>query len=157
MRYRYDDDEAPQTLEAFGEQIKEELRQEYIQNENQKNFWNEFYAANPLLRANRHVVLAVWQENIDEFMNSTPGAAMDRLADLATQRVNWLDQTKAQREEAACYVGGPEGSLPNEERIEVPETMGSTIKARRDARRSSQRGFNLRRQPENKPTYGRTA
>jgi hypothetical protein len=161
MRYRYDDDDGvPQTLEEFGESIKADLRQEYTEQRNIEQFWNHFYGANPELRADDHVVHAVYQEHIDELMASTPETALKLLATKSQERVEWLRRTADQRREAACYVGGPslEGVPVGEQpMIMAPGSMSGTIRGRREARRIATMGGYRRGAPSNKPTYGRSA
>ena len=159
-RYGTDNYRDPEvTLDDFGEEIKNELRQEYRHAEAERMFWAEFYSRHPNLRSQREIVQVVYNENLDDLLSMVAGEALETLAELTNQRVNWLDRTRAQREEAAMWSGGPgmEDVPVGEQEIALPGpgSMSSFIKARKEAKREAQHGRNMRTRPRNTPSYGR--
>jgi hypothetical protein len=130
-----------EALGEFADEIKNDLRAEYLAQQGQEQFWRGFYELNPTLRANREIVAAVLNENLETLGDMPAEEAAGELARLVRERLEYLKRTERQREEAAAFVGGPglEGKPASEQPVNIPPTMGSFIKKRREARYDAQR------------------
>lgn len=153
LKYDYSNvlhEDPNQALEHLAGEIEdrtmERARSEYAAHEGQQTFWREFYERHPTLRAHRETVAQMLSEHWNELADMPAEQAVGRLAELAQERIDYLERTKDQRAEAAVMVGGPglEGKPAAEQPVNAPNfSLGSIIKKRRQARRDA--GFSHRR------------
>jgi hypothetical protein len=128
-----------EALRLHGEMVKREVVAMYKSAQGQKTFWEEFYTANPDLRADSAMVQQTISENYEALKDKKVPEAISELADLSRERIKSYHTHRARQREAAVMVGGPglEGRPLQPFRPEdmEPASLSSAIKARRQRRR----------------------
>jgi hypothetical protein len=125
---------------AIREEIVEEVRREYQQDQGMKDFWVDFYRDNPELREDESIVTATLSRYWNDLANMPTGQAKDRLAELTQKQLLSIAQrhgTKPAKNDTATLEGGDNpNNSPTPEPQEAPEdklpqSLGDALKERK--------------------------
>ena len=126
-------------LKNFGkelaEEIKSELRQEYLVNKSQNEMWDDFYSNYPQLKKEKWLVDAVMQRDMGELGPMNKAAALELLANRVSKELLRLSGNKKSSEAKVEGDGAPPARKEVEEE-EAPKriTITDVLKQRRQAR-----------------------
>ena len=113
-------------------QTEHELTSKYQREQSTRNFWDEFYRANPRLRDARDLVEKTMEKHLNELSPMAVPDAMQKLATLTQDRIGQLTQSGAQRKRVSVEGGG--APLPVQRNAPAAEnvtTLSDLIRARR--------------------------
>ncbi|WP_327209458.1 hypothetical protein [Rhizobium leguminosarum] len=94
-------------LALHAERVKAELRGEYQRNQGQSQFWDQFYADNPELRADHDEVRLIINNHMSELAPLPVSKASAKLAEMAHEHIKNKERKRAEEREGAVYVGVP--------------------------------------------------
>jgi hypothetical protein len=132
--------------DEYAEQIKQELRLEYQQAQQQTDWWSAFYKQNPDLRAHDMIVKGVMQAHWSDFADLPASKAIGEIAEMSHKFLRAHKRYEQEMGERSVMVGGPgdeEGTesvkpFDYDEYIARDEgSLGGVIKRRKEARREA--------------------
>jgi hypothetical protein len=118
-------------------QVLKEMRSEYQQDQSNKDFWKEFYAAHKDLKDDHDLVESTMGKNMSKLANLPVSQAIDQLADLTRDRISRYSKRGGQTRTKATAEGGnytpgtraeTRGNRGDQPKI---QTMSDLINARR--------------------------
>jgi hypothetical protein len=117
------------------------LHQDYAQLTNREKWERMFYGASPHLRAHRELVEAAMVEVSQELPANTPVAEANAEIERRVEaRLKHQERFGEADRERALWSGGPGFDGPAPSVPMATQTLGDTIKARRDVRREAAHG-----------------
>lgn len=136
-----DPDEA---MRLFKEEIKDEVRAEYSEDQSKRGFWDTFYRDNPELRDDDTYVQAMLNKNWETLKTLPTDVAGSKLADLTKEGILGLASKYASPKGGKNATADLEGASNADEDVGAtkqpskesgrPQSLGDVIKQRNKAR-----------------------
>lgn len=121
--------------ERVAKRVTNQLRGEYQQRENTKQFWSKFYEKHDDLKRDHDLVEITLQANLNELANVPVDKAMERLADLTRDRIMRYAGDKGKARKAHAEGASPPSPTPTEPEPTSVTSLSDIIKARARKRR----------------------
>ena len=133
-----------QAMKLFKEEIKEEVRAEYAEDQSKRGFWDTFYRDNPELRDDDAYVQAMLNKNWETLKKLPTDVAGSKLADLTKEGILGLASkyasSKGGKNDTVDLEGASnsdEDTAPTKQSTKTssrPQSLGDVIKQRNKAR-----------------------
>src|SRR5690606_11714895 len=119
--------------ERIVSKVSKELTSTYNKDQGERAFWNDFYAANPDLKADDDLVKATLQGNMSRLGGLPVSQAVTELAALTRDRISRYSKTPRQRPQVEG--ANPPSPKPPKQEEYKPKTLSDVIRNRRLGRR----------------------